>query len=55
MKFLSNINIDSPSQETRHKFAKMIIGSIVGFVAAKLAENLYDSITEHHEGMTEEI
>jgi hypothetical protein len=50
MKFLSDMKDKGPSLETRHKFGKMIVGSIAGFVASRYAENLYDSVIQHHEG-----
>ncbi len=54
MKILSDMMFKSPSLETRHKFGKMIVGSIVGFVASRFAENLYDSVNTHHAGKTKE-
>ncbi len=50
MKFLSDMKDKGPSLETRHKFGKMIVGSIAGFIASRYAENLYDSVIQHHEG-----
>ena len=32
-----------------HKFAKMLVGAVVGFVASGLAEKLYDAVLERRQ------
>ncbi len=41
-------NSDEPS--TPHKFARMLVGAIVGFVASGLAEKSYDGLVHYLHG-----
>lgn len=39
---------DTNPYETRDKFIKLIVGTAAGFIAGRLAENLYETIVKKH-------
>ncbi len=43
-------NSDEPPMQ--HKFAKMLVGAVVGFVASGLAEKMYDSVLKYRQDKT---
>ncbi len=51
---VNDIFKDMKSIETQHKFTKMMLGSIAGFVVALVVEKIYDSIIESHQDNSEE-
>ncbi len=43
-------NSDEPPMQ--HKFAKMLVGAVVGFIASGLAEKMYDNVLKYRQGKT---
>ncbi len=45
----SNNDKWSDETPTPHKFARMLVGAIVGFVASGLAEKMYDNVLKYRQ------
>ncbi len=43
-------NSDEPPMQ--HKFAKTLVGAVVGFIASGLAEKMYDNFLKYRQGKT---
>ncbi len=43
---------DSGESLTEHKFVRMLVGAVVGFIASGLAEKMYDNVLKHRQDKT---